>query len=266
MEISGTRRLGLVVPPENPTAEPEFALLLRSAMYLHTARFPTTPGRETREMLAIYNESVADVLANFGTLRLDATLVACNASHYLLSPDGDQRLCDQLSHASGFLVQSSAGATLSALRALGVSRVTLVSPYEPWLTVVSQAYWQEAGIIVDRVVQVGASGGFNPYVVTTQELLAQLGPPHLSADAAVLFTGTGMFTLAALTELGRRPDQVVMSSNLASAWWALRSIGYSGGSVGRHPLVARLARQATEHEVATRTISLSRGRSGSPHP
>lgn len=249
MEISGTRRLGLVVPPENPTAEPELAVLLRSAMYVHTARFPATPGKDLREMLAIYSDSLPGVLASFGSLPLDATLVACNASHYLLSPAGDQRFCDELTHASGFPVQSSAGATLWALRALGISGVTLVSPYEPWLTAVSAAYWEEAGLVVERMIQVKTDSGFNPYVVTTQDLLEQVSQSDLSADAAVLFTGTGMFTLAALTELGRRPEQVVLSSNLASVWWALGAVEDFDGSAGAHPLVARLLRQATEREL-----------------
>ncbi|MFE3109096.1 arylmalonate decarboxylase [Kitasatospora indigofera] len=242
MGIPSVPRIGLVVPPENPTAEPEYGHLLGPGAAFHTTRFPTTPDSGLREMLDTYNEVLPDVLAGFGRLPLDAAVVACSASHYLHAPDGDRKFCAELSARTGFPVRSSALATLDACEALGLTRLTLVSPYEPWLTDLSRTYWEQAGLTVDRVVQVSADGVFDPYAVTTEGLLAQLRQQDVPEDAALLFTGTGMFTLDALAELGGHPDRVLLSSNLASVWWALRAAG--AGRVGEHPLLRRLARRA----------------------
>ncbi|MET9958553.1 arylmalonate decarboxylase [Streptomyces sp. NPDC006326] len=243
MDLFTLPRLGVVVPPENPTAEPEFNRLAGSRMNVYTSRFPVLPGTSLPEMLETYNEVLPETLAAFGGMRLDAAVVACSASHYLLSPDGDRALCDELGERAGFPVQSSTQAILAACEALGVERLTLVSPYEPWLTETSAGFWRKAGLAVDRAVLVPAGADrFNPYEVTTQALLGAVRRAELADDGALLFTGTGMSTLAALDELSRDTDRVLLTSNLASAWWALREVGAHDALAGGHPLLSRLAR------------------------
>lgn len=247
MDLFSLPRLGVVVPPENPTAEPEFNHLLGGGMNVYTSRFPVTPGAGLRAMLETYNEVLPELLGSFGALRLDATVVACSASHYLLEPAGDRAFCAELSERAGAPVGSSTQAILAACEALGVTRLTLVSPYQPWLTDTSRAFWERAGLTVDGVVLVPAAeavgpGGdahFDPYEVTTDAILRRIRERELPADTALLFTGTGMGTLAALTELARRdPHRTLLTSNLASAWWARRAVGAAGEA--HHPLLRRL--------------------------
>ncbi|KUO16758.1 maleate cis-trans isomerase family protein [Streptomyces dysideae] len=249
MDLFSLPRLGVVVPPENPTAEPEFNHLVGAAMNVYTARFPVTPGVALREMLETYNRVLPDTLGDFGGMRLDASVVACSASHYLLNPDGDRALCEELSERVGHPVGSSTQAILAVCEVLGVTRLTLVSPYQPWLTDTSRAFWERAGLKVDDVVLVPAarnpdgSENFDPYQVTTGEIMRRIRERRLAEASALLFTGTGMGTLAALTELaGEDSDRPLFSSNLASAWWARRAVGDDTGAV--HPLLRRLDEQA----------------------
>ncbi|MEU3971544.1 maleate cis-trans isomerase family protein [Streptomyces bacillaris] len=247
MDLFSLPRLGVVVPPENPTAEPEFNHLLGGGMNVYTSRFPVTPGAGLRAMLETYNEVLPELLGSFGALRLDATVVACSASHYLLEPAGDRAFCAELSERAGAPVGSSTQAILAACEALGVTRLTLVSPYQPWLTDTSRAFWERAGLTVYGVVLVPAAEAagpegdahFDPYEVTTDAILRRIRERELPEDTALLFTGTGMGTLAALTELARRdPHRTLLTSNLASAWWARRVVGAQDEAY--HPLLRRL--------------------------
>jgi maleate isomerase len=208
---------------------------------VHISRFPVLSDKDLRGRLETYNQVLPDALAAFGTLRLDAAVVACTGSHYLLSPEGDRTVCDDLSERVGFPVKSAALAILAALRAAGVERLTLVSPYMPWLTQLSEKYWRDAGLHVDRVVKVTAGDRFSPYDVTTRELVGQVRAAELPDDAALLFTGTGMFTFDALEEIGRDTGGLLLTSNLASAWWARDELGLSDDEPGVHPLLRRLA-------------------------
>lgn len=212
MDISETPRLGVVVPPENPTAEPEFHRLVGDRMNVYGARFPVTPGMALRDMLETYNAVLPETLARFGGMRLDAAVVACSASHYLLSPEGDRRFCAELSGRTGFPVLSSTQAILAACEALGLTRLTLVSPYEPWLTDTSRRFWEEAGLTVVRavVVPAGDEGRFNPYEVTTEAILRRVRERIPADGSALLFTGTGMYTLAALDELAHETGRVLL--------------------------------------------------------
>ncbi|GLY48977.1 hypothetical protein [Lentzea sp. NBRC 102530] len=241
MDLFSMPRVGVVVPPENPTAEPEFNHLIGTTANVYAARFPNTPGVGLREMLETYNDVLPETLDGFGEMRLDAAVVACSASHYLLGPDGDREFCEELSVRAGFPVRSSTQAILSACEALGVTRLTLVSPYQPWLTDTSRAFWEEAGLVVDDVVLVPAEGDvFDPYRVTAGAVLERVRNRDFAADSALLCTGTGMGTLAALTELARADaGRTLLTSNLASAWWATREVGAGQ----EHPLLRRLGRQ-----------------------
>jgi maleate cis-trans isomerase len=243
-------RFGLVVPPENPIAEPEFIRLIGSEINVYTTRFPVTP-EFTKATMEMYNEVLPKTLDTFGQMRLGAAVVACNASHYLLDPEGDRAFCDELSERAGFPVQSSTQAILALCEALGVKRLTLVSPYAPWLTATSRAFWESAGLTVERVVlapaMVGATAEddhFNPYEVTTQTLLSRLREAGVPDGGTVLFTGTGMGTLAALDELVRADvPHTLLTSNLASVWWARRVLGADAADA--HPFLKRLERVAT---------------------
>lgn len=224
-----------MVPPENPTAEPEFRHFLGTGMNLYTSRFPLTPGLGLRAMLERYNEVLPAALGAFGGMRLDAAVVACSASHYLLSPQGDREVCAELGRRLGFPVVSSALATLEACASLGVRRLSLVSPYEPWLTELSRGYWEQAGLSVAQVVSVPAGEVHDPYRVTTAAILEHVEKEGLAEDTAVLFTGTGMFTLEAMNAL-EISGRVLLSSNLAGAWWARRTASVGGGVLENHPL------------------------------
>ncbi|MEV6978998.1 arylmalonate decarboxylase [Kitasatospora sp. NPDC093806] len=244
MDILPLPRFGLVVPPENPVAEPEFNRFIGSELNVYTTRFPVTPVFDHATM-ELYNEVLPDVLATFGKLALGAAVVACNASHYLFGPDGDAEFLAGLSQRFGYPVQSTSHAIVDLLEVLGQKRLTLVSPYAPWLTDISRGYWEKAGLTVDHIAYAPAEAGvdgaedrFNPYEVTTATLLERVRAAGVPGDGVLLFTGTGMATVTAAEHLAREGDaRTLVTSNLASAWWARRTLGLTGAA---HPLVERL--------------------------
>lgn len=232
MSFYSATRIGVVVPSGNAAAEPEIAHLVRRRATTHTARFPRLSDRTLRQRLETYNDVLPDVLADFGSLALDAAVVACSGSHYLLGAAQDRAFCEELGDAAGFPVASSTVATLDACADLGIDAVTLVSPYEPWLTGLSAGYWNDAGLKVRQTIPVRADDRFSPYDVTPDELVRQVEQAAPADDAVLLFTGTGMFTFDALRVLGADNNRVLLTSNVCSARWALKYSLPGGGRVG----------------------------------
>lgn len=238
-------RVGVMVPPGNPSAEPELTRLLGSRADMHVSRFPVRPGRALAERLESYNEALPAMAYSFGELPLDALIMACDSPRYLLDPDEDREGCLRLTEECGVPFASATVAVLEAIEHLGLDEIHLISPYQPWLTELAERFWKAAGLRIAGVLPVRAQGGYAPYAMTPSELVDQVKQADLPADAVLLFTGSGMATLPALGTLGAGNDRVLLTSNLCSAWWALSR------ATGKPVTLNRAPRHAAAHGRAS---------------
>ncbi len=217
-----THRVGLVVPPANPTVEPEMAALLPAGVALHATRLPALAG-DLRARNAAYPAQYPAALASFGDLALDARVVGLTGATYRLGAQGDATFNESLAQGAGGWVRTASLAILEALRALGCDTLCLVSPYAAWLTELSVAYWQSGGLKIAQVVRM--SEEFHAYDMRTDEVEAALARVRAPAGAAVVLSGTGLITLPAILAMRARIDAPLLSSNICCAWRVLDHLG-----------------------------------------
>jgi maleate isomerase len=221
-------RIGLLTPSANPAVEPELRDLLPPRAALHATRLPVMPGTTLEQRNAAYPAAMADSLRDFGALALDAVIIGITGPSYALPPMEDAALQDRLAAAAGRPVLLAARAIALALAALGRPKLLLFSPYPGWLTERAERYWRATG--VELVASFKVSETFRAYEMSPEEVadgLARLAPP---ADCTVLLSGTGMPTLDAMAWMQARLGVPMVSSNLACAFAACRSLGLEPGA------------------------------------
>ncbi len=220
-------RVGVVVPPSNPTAEPEVAACLAGAAVSYGARLPVLHGLDLRDRLAGYNTHLAATIATVAGLEPAAVLVGCTGSSYALGPAADGALYGGLSDRFGFPVTGAAGAIRSVLQALDAARIAVVSPYPAWLTEQSAQYWTACGLTVAAVYSVTGHAGI--YQTTPAAMAAAvaaaLADTRRHRVDAVVVTGTGAPSLAALDAAAPDADVPLLSSNLCGALTLLQRAG-----------------------------------------
>lgn len=233
---------GVLVPPSNPTIEPELQCLLAPAMTLFAARFSTMPGTTLEERNERYLTHYRDAVTSFGGLKLAAMVIGLTGPSYRLRPARDLELMrDLTAHAGGIPVATASQCIAQALAALRVRRIALVSPYSDGLTREAAHYWHDAGLEVLQIVKI--SDTFRAYELTGDDVTAALARVEQRDVNAVVMSGTGMLTLPAVLAARQGGTKPLLSSNLCSAWWLLRTAAQRAGSA----LFAQAAPELAAH-------------------
>ena len=235
--------VGLIVPPANPTLEVEIHALTGPAPYVYTSRLPWFPGEDLAARNDLYLDAYLDTARRFGNLPLAGMLVGCTGSNYRLGPEEDRRRCEAATLELGIPFQTCSLAVLELLQRLGFQRLQLELPYPNWLIAEAEAYWRAAGfeVIISRSILsvLGSSDAYGIRQTEIVDYLASLAPPP---KTAVLLSGTGMLTIAAMGELVETFSAPLISSNLCAADWLLRCgpAGHYRGTDLYRQLLARL--------------------------
>ena len=223
-------RIGVLLPPGNPTVEPELSAMVPAGVTLHFGRLETPPSvgkagehAGMEERIRAYREGLAGPTSALSQVRPAVVLLAHTASSYALGYGNEQALVDRIAALAGAPALLAAQAVLAALRHLGVKRLALGTPYPESISRQGKAYWEAAGFEIagyhrlENVTDIYAENEERAYL-----LARRADAPE--ADA-VLLSGTGLPTVAVLETLERDLGKPVVSSNQASLWQALRIAG-----------------------------------------
>lgn len=228
-ELATQPALGVLVPPANPTVEPEMNRLISAGARLYATRLPVMPDTTLEQRNRAYIASYQPALKTFGSLKLDAATVALTGPSYRLGAGADDALAACLSEAAGFPVETASGAIRHALKAIGAKRICLFSPYPAWLTEEAAGYWTGAGFTVAQVVKVSQT--FRAYELTTEEVEEALRQVETTGIDAIVMSGTGMITLPAMLARPEGSAPPLLSSNLCCAWWMMKQAGVKPGAL-----------------------------------
>lgn len=233
-------RIGFLVPPGNPTVEPEVTELAPAEVPVHFTRMSasgpagTHAGQEERDRTQIASlEEAARLLA---MTRPQVIVLAHTATSYTLGREAEADLVRRQEAATGTRFATAFGSVLEAFSHLGVRRIAYATPYGADLTERGRAHLVLHGLEVIGVARL--EGVRNIYEETTERAYAVGRQADRPEAEAVFLSGTGMPTLAMLQVLEDDLGKPVVSSSSAMMWNALRIAGVVAPRPGYGRLLA----------------------------
>jgi maleate cis-trans isomerase len=220
----GGVRIGLIIPSVNTTIEPEFARLAPEGFSFHAARVmlrETTP-----EGLRAMNAELSSAARLVASVTPRVVGYACTSGSFLAGAEGLARQVAEIGAITGCAVVATSAAMIEALRALGLRRIALATPYLDVLNRIEKDYFESQGISVVSLRGLGLSGAAIREVPPEEVCRLVRSADHPDADG--IFVSCTDFraaeTVALLeSELGKP----VLTSNLVTLWALLRSCGHA---------------------------------------
>lgn len=214
------RKLGIIVPSWNTVMEYEVQRMADGAMSVHTARIPHTADTEEKLLwLGTQAPAAAGLLAH---AKVDVICYGCAAGGFLKGPVEDRALGAKIEKETGIPVAVSSAAVAEALRALGATRISLASPYAPWLNERLRQYLTSAGF---EVMAMQGLDTQNHSAVTTERIEALIMEVDRPQAQAIFVSCSNFPTLGIIEAMEHRLGKPIIASNQASMWKMLRLVG-----------------------------------------
>jgi maleate isomerase len=220
-------RIGFLVPPGNPTVEPEMMELAPPGVSLHFTRMNaegpagTHTGQEERNLSQV--ASVPDGVKLLSMVSPNVIVMAHTATSYTLGQGLEATLVERMEALSGARFITAFGSVLEALAHLGARRIAYATPYSAEMTARGKQHLERCGL---EVVSSGHLSNVRSIYEETSERAYTIARQVDHPDADVIFlSGVGMPTLDALKPLEEDTGKPVISAASAMMWHALRTAG-----------------------------------------
>jgi maleate cis-trans isomerase len=227
-------RIGFLVPPGNPTVEPEMAELAPPGVSVHFTRMSATgpagthEGQEERNRAQVASLDEATRLLAMTHPRV--IVLAHTATSYTLGREAEADLVRRQEAATGTRFVTAFASVLAAFQHLGVRRIAYATPYGADLTEQGRVHLVQHGLDVVGVARL--EGARNIYEETTERAYIVGRQADRPEAEAVFLSGTGMPTLGMLQALEDDLGKPVLSASSAMMWNALRIAGVNSPRPG----------------------------------
>jgi len=219
-------RVGLLVPSSNTTMEPEFYKMAPEGVSVHTARMKLVNVTE-RDLLEMEKQAVS-AAEKLKDAAVDLILYGCTSGSLIKGKDYDVRIAGELERQVGVKSITTSTAVLKALEELDVSKLSVATPYVDDINEKEKRFLEENGFEVAKIEGLGLEsnveiGRRDPWVA--YRLARKV---YTSGVDAIFISCTNFRTVEVIDPLERDLGVPVVTSNQASMWFALRSLGVKG--------------------------------------
>jgi maleate isomerase len=192
---------------------------------MHFARMLIADGSSPEEIIAMDREDGVRAIHQVASCRPHAIAYGCTASSIVQGHVFDERLRAEIRHIADVPATTATDSIFAACRALGLKRVTAISPYTEAVDAAEHRFFAEVGIEAIAGAHLGIADGFRlaePEAEAILDLAASAWDPQSDGLIAACLNFRSHLVIDALeTQIGKP----VVTSTQAVLWHLLRLAG-----------------------------------------
>ena len=230
-------KIGVLVPYTNTNLEPDMMRLAPSGTTMHFARlgdYDIDEVPDSDQMAGLGAADISETLRLISGVRPCAVLYGCTSATLTHGVGFDRDLAEQIKTRAGAISITAAGALITALNALGITKVGFASPYVGQVNTDAAAFLAEAGIETVKCHDIGRSlSNYGQGELTPDEVCElAIAADHPDAGAIVL-SCTDMRGVEVIERVEAHTGKPVVTSNQAMVFALMQALGLP--REGHHP-------------------------------
>ncbi len=231
-------RIGLIIPSVNRMTEPQFNHYAPEGLGVYVARGRVAGRPGTVADLTDEIAHAAGTLADAGP---DLIVFHCTHTSMKEGAAGEARIIDLIRTTTGIEALSTSSLVNDALRALGLRRLVVLSPYQTNADVI--AYLTAAGFTVVNDVALACRSAAEFEAVTPQRWLELARENDRPEADGIFLSCTNTRQIEAVTAIEAALGKPVVNSNQAVLWGCLKRLKAQLGNVRPMPDLGRLMKE-----------------------
>src|SRR6516225_1366817 len=218
-------RLGVIVPSVNIVVEEWYPRVVPDRVSVHFARMLIAGGSAPENIIAMDRQDGRRAIEQIASCRPRAVAYGCTASSIVQGHAFDERLRGEIRHIAGVPATTATDSIFAACRALGLRRVTAISPYTEAVDTAEHRFFAEGGIETVAGAHLGITEGFRlaePEPEAILDLALRTWDPQSDGMIAACLNFRSHPIIEALEARIGKP---VVTSTQAVLWRLLRLAG-----------------------------------------
>jgi len=218
-------RLGVIVPSVNSVVEAWYPRVVPDRVSVHFARMLMPAGTSPERIIEMDRTDGVRSIHQLASCRPHAIAYGCTASSIVQGHAFDAHLREEIRQIAGVPGTSATNSIFAACVALGMKRVTAISPYVQEVDAAEHRFFAEGGVETIAGACLGISDGFRLAEPTPAEILNfALGAWDPASDGMIIAC-LNFRSHPIIDELEARIGKPVVTSTQATLWHVLRLAG-----------------------------------------
>jgi len=229
------RRIGLLVPSTNSTGEPDFHMTVPDGVTVHSHHLWIESNIAIPATMDGMNSELAQGARYLAPLGIEVICMAGTTNSFFRGRQGSTWMEGEMSKAAGVPAVASSPSVAQALAYFGAKRISVATPYPKWNNDRLKEYFTSAGFDVLNVESDPKIADGHAQHMNDQEPseIADFATTICRDEADAVFCScSGWRALEAAAEIERRTGKPVITTNQATVWRVLRTIGIANPKPG----------------------------------